>query len=93
MQAAVTKAENTGSYGVTFGGTGIYTFTGDATGNNPNIGPLIRGGTYTFNVQAGPSHPFYITTDDGTNFSAGAYVGEYTSGVTNSRAVGAWKAH
>ena len=87
MQAAVTKAENTGSYGVTFGGTGIYTFTGDATGNNPNIGPLIRGGTYTFNVQAGPGHPFYITTDDGTNFSAGAYVGEYTSGVTNSRAV------
>ena len=30
-------------------------------------------------------HPFYLTTDNGTNFAAGAYFGEYTSGVTGSR--------
>ena len=72
------------TYGVSFVNAGAYTFSGSRDGDNPNIGPLRRGGTYTFNVNAS-GHPFYFTTDNGTNFSAGTYFGEYTSGVTNSR--------
>ena len=72
------------SYSVTNNGAGAYTFSGSASGDNPNIGPFYRGGTYTFNVNA-TGHPFYLTTDNGTNFAAGTYFGEYTSGVTGSR--------
>lgn len=57
---------------------------GPADGTNPSIGPLYRGSTYTFHIDAA-GHPFYFTTDDGTNHGANAYVGEYTSGVTGSR--------
>ena len=53
-------------------------------GSNPQLGPVYRGGTYTFNISA-TGHPFYLTTDNGTNYSAGTYFGEYTSGVTGSR--------
>jgi hypothetical protein len=74
------------SYDVSFVSAGAYAFTGVASGDNPDIGPFYRGGTYTFNLDASLSgHPFYLTTDDGTNFSTGNYVGEYTSGVTGSR--------
>ena len=72
------------SYTVTNNGAGAYTFSGSASGDNPNIGPIYRGGTYTFNVNA-VGHPFYLTTDNGTNFAAGTYFGEYTTGVTGSR--------
>jgi hypothetical protein len=72
------------SYSVTNSGSGAYTFSGSAAGDNPNLGPIYRGGTYTFNVSA-TGHPFYLTTDNGTNFSAGTYFGEYTTGVTGSR--------
>jgi|13_taG_2_1085334.scaffolds.fasta_scaffold06358_2 hypothetical protein len=72
------------TYTVSFANAGAYTFSGPRDGDNPNIGPLRRGGTYTFNVNAS-GHPFYFTTDNGTNFSAGTYFGEYTSGVTGSR--------
>jgi hypothetical protein len=72
------------SYTVANNGSGAYTFSGSATGDNPNIGPFYRGGTYTFNVSA-VGHPFYLTTDNGTNFSSGTYFGEYTNGVTGSR--------
>jgi hypothetical protein len=65
-------------------GAGAYTFSGAAKGDNPNIGPFYRGGTYTVNITA-TGHPFYFTTDNGTNFSAGTYFGEYTAGVTGSR--------
>ena len=64
--------------------SGQYQFTGTAVGNNIEIGPLRRGNTYNFVVDAS-GHPFYLTTDNGDNFAAGSYVGEYTSGVTNSR--------
>jgi hypothetical protein len=72
------------SYTIANSGSGSYTFSGAAKGDNPNLGPVYRGGTYTFNVNA-TGHPFYLTTDNGTNFSAGTYFGEYTSGVTGSR--------
>ena len=72
------------TYTVTNNGAGAYTFSGPALGDNPNIGPLYRGGTYTFNVTA-TGHPFYFTTDNGTNFASGTYFGEYTDGVTGSR--------
>ena len=64
--------------------TGAYTFTGTQMGSNPELGPWRRGGTYTFDLTA-TGHPFYLTTDNGTNYVAGSYVGEYTTGVTGSR--------
>jgi hypothetical protein len=72
------------TYTVGNSGSGAYTFTGTANGSNPQLGPVYRGGTYTFNISA-TGHPFYLTTDNGTNYSAGTYFGEYTSGVTGSR--------
>jgi len=72
------------AYTVTNTASGSYTFSGSAKGDNPNLGPFYRGGTYTINISA-TGHPFYFTTDNGTNFSAGTYFGEYTSGVTGSR--------
>jgi len=72
------------SYTVTNNGAGAYTFSGPAQGDNLNIGPWYRGGTYTFNISA-IGHPLYLTTDNGTNFSMGGYFGEYTDGVTGSR--------
>ena len=77
-------APTTVTYNVSFVNPGAYTFTGAAAGDNVNLGPLYRGGTYTFSVNAS-GHPFYLTTDNGTNFSAATYFGEYTNGVTNSR--------
>jgi hypothetical protein len=57
-----------------------------ANGDNKNLGPMYRGGTYTFNLHSSiASHPFYLTTDNGTGFVANSYVGEYTTGVTGSR--------
>jgi len=74
------------AYDVSFATAGAYTFSGIAMGDNPDIGPLYRGGTYTFNLDASLSgHPFYLTQDDGTNWSQGQYVDEYTNGVTGSR--------
>jgi hypothetical protein len=74
------------TYDVSFANAGAYTFSGIAMGDNPDIGPLYRGGTYTFNLDASLSgHPFYLTQDDGTNWSQGQYVDEYTNGVTGSR--------
>ena len=72
------------SYTVTNNGVGAYTFSGNAEGDNPTIGPFYRGGTYTFNISA-TGHPFYLTTDNGTSFVAGGFVGEYTNGVIGSR--------
>ena len=72
------------SYTVTNNANGAYTFSGSAAGDNPNLGPIYRGGTYTFNISA-TGHPMYLTTDNGSNFSAGTYFGEYTTGVTGSR--------
>lgn len=66
--------------------TGAFVFSGNAHGNNPNVGPFYRGGTYTFNLSNATGHPFYLTEDSGAGFVAGQYVDEWTSGVTNSRA-------
>jgi hypothetical protein len=74
------------TYNVSFTTSGAYTFMGTQMGNNPNIGPLYRGGTYTFNLANSLSgHPFYLTTDNGGNFVSNTFVGEYTNGVTGSR--------
>lgn len=73
------------SYNVTTT-TGAWVFSGNAHGNNPNIGPFYRGGTYTFNLSNATGHPFYLTEDSGAGFVAGQYVDEWTGGVTNSRA-------
>ena len=65
---------------------GLYKFDkeGMIEGTNRTIN-LYRGGTYRFRVNA-PGHPFYITTDDGSHFTPGAYFGEYLLGVTGTRA-------
>ena len=70
------------SYDVTANGSIAYNFSG-VTGDNPVI-TVYRGATYTFNVNSG-GHPFYLTTDDGSGYGSGSYVGEYTDGVTGSR--------
>ena len=49
-----------------------------------DIEAVYRGGTYTFNLNV-TGHPFYLTTDDGTNWTQGGYAGEYTNGVSGSR--------
>lgn len=69
--------------------SGEYEYTGTAVGSNLNVGPLRRGNTYNFILDSTTNgHPFYLTTDDGSGFVAGSYVGEYTNGVTNSRSQG-----
>lgn len=72
------------TYVVTNNAAGAYTFSANAQGDNQTLGPLYRGGTYIFKVEAS-GHPFYITEDNGTGFVSGQYVGEFTSNVTNSR--------
>ena len=65
---------------------GLYKFDkeGMIEGTNRTIN-LYRGGTYRFRVNAA-GHPLYVTTDDGSHFTPGAYFGEYLLGVTGSRA-------
>ncbi len=74
------------NYNVVNVASGDYVFTGGRL-NGQQTEPtltLYRGETYTFNVNA-VGHPFYLTTDDGSSYSSGGYVGEFVSGVTNSR--------
>ena len=76
------------SYDVAFANAGAYTFSGSVAGDNPSIGPIYKGGTYTFNLDATLSgHPFYLSTIDSVDggYTAGTYAGEYTSGVVGSR--------
>jgi hypothetical protein len=78
------------TYNVAANGSGAYSISGSGVGENRNIGPLYRGATYTFNLDTSlANHPFYITTDNGTGFVSGQYVGEYTTGITGSRGNGA----
>lgn len=79
------------SYGFINSGSGGWEATavgqqahGPAAGINPTLGPLYRGSTYSFVINAS-GHPFYFTTDDGTNYSSNQYFNEYTDGVTGSR--------
>ena len=66
---------------------GGYFMSGMAgEGTNVTLGPVRRGGTYTFTLDTSlAGHNFYLTTDNGTGFVANTYVGEYTTGVTGSR--------
>ena len=85
------------NYAVSFANAGAYTIGENmaanihhddsaANGENKSLGPMYRGSTYTFNLHSSiASHPFYLTTDNGTGFVANTYVGEYTTGVTGSR--------
>lgn len=59
--------------------TGAYVINSE---NNPAL-TFYRGSTYTFALDgtSTSNHPFYFATSN-----AGSYAGEYTSGVTNSRA-------
>jgi len=47
---------------------------------------LYRGKTYNFVTDAAVSETFYLTTSDAAAWTSGNYVGEYTTGVTGSRA-------
>ena len=70
--------------------SGAYVFNGGGFNNvqNPTL-TLYEGGTYTFNMNAA-GHPFYLTTDDGSNWTSAGYVGQYTTGevVTGNRETG-----
>ena len=45
---------------------------------------LYRGKSYTFNYSGfeGATHPFYLSSDSGSQWEAGSKTGEYTTGVT-----------
>jgi hypothetical protein len=74
------------TYNVSFVNPGSYMIMGPAMGSNASLGPVRRGGTYTFNLDSSISgHPFYLTTASVDSFSSGNYIGEYTTGVTGSR--------
>lgn len=73
------------TYNVSSNGSSAYSFSGTAHGDNVNLGPWRRGGTYIVSLDDISGHPFYLTTDNGTNFEMGQYVDEYTDGVTGSR--------
>ena len=63
-----------------------YSFNGGEFSNAEKpVLNLKEGGTYTFNLNVS-GHPFYFTVDDGSNHASGSYVGEYTTGITGSRA-------
>jgi hypothetical protein len=77
----------------------IYTVAQDASGfiiegtrlGKGEIDPsliLYRGKTYDFVLDVGVTEAFYLTTSDDTAWVSGSYVGEYTTGVTGSRATG-----
>ena len=82
LSGSATSSPTNETYNATNNASTAWNFT-EATGDNPVL-TLYRGATYTFNISAS-GHPFYFTTDDGTNFVSGTYVDEYTSGVTGSR--------
>ena len=74
------------SFNVTNQASGDYLISGGRL-NGQQVEPtltLYRGLEYTFEVDAS-GHPFYFTTDDGSNYASGTYFGEYTQGVTGSR--------
>jgi len=84
-----TLETHTANYTVSHQTVGKYTFAGDAMADNPTLGPMYRGGTYTFTLDSSlANHPFYLTTDNGTGFISNAYVGEFTTGVTGTRGNG-----
>ena len=62
------------SFTVTNSGNGAYVIDGS---NNPTLN-LLRGFTYTFNINAS-GHPFYIKTSQTTGTG-----NQYTSGVTGN---------
>jgi len=64
-------------FNVTNSGASAYVFTGAANGQNPTI-TLVRGITYTFNVNAS-GHPFWIKTAQTSGTS-----NAYNTGVTNN---------
>jgi len=69
---------------------GQYVYSGIATGANTDIGPLYKGGTYTFQLDSSANgHPFYLSTDSaGAPYTSGGYTNEYLDGVTGSRVNG-----
>ena len=64
-------------FNVTNDGSSFYVFNGAAVGNNPTL-TLVRGITYTFNLNAS-SHPFWIKTT-----SSSGTGNAYNTGVTNN---------
>ena len=67
-------ASGSRSYTVTNSGSGAYVIDGS---NNPTLN-LLRGFTYTFNINAS-GHPFYIKTSQTTGTG-----NQYTNGVTGN---------
>jgi len=73
-------------FNVEASGSSDYIFNSEKLPTNsadPTI-VVYRGLNYTFELDAA-GHPFYITTDDGTNYVSGSYVGEYTTNVSGTR--------
>lgn len=71
-------------------GESDFIFNGTRLGRN-ELDPelvLYRGETYVFELNAEVTDNFYFTTNDFTSYVSGTYVGEYLTGVTNSRGTG-----
>jgi hypothetical protein len=73
-------------YAVTAEGSSNYIFNSTKLPSDSADPKLVvyRGLDYQFSMDA-LGHPFYLTTDDGTGYVSGTYVGEYTTNVTGSR--------
>ena len=68
---------NVSSY--SYYGSLYYSFSGGASGNNPDLSVNVSSGdTLTFNMSA-PGHPFYIKTSLGSGSS-----GAYSTGVSGN---------
>jgi len=81
-----TLVSPTVNYTVSAATANVFTMGDSADGDNKNLGPVYVSGTYTFTLNSNlVNDPFYLTTDNGTNWVANAYFGEYTTGVTGSR--------
>jgi plastocyanin len=65
------------TYNVINNGASIYTFSGDATGDDPTLN-IREGDLITFNVES-PGHPFWIKTSNVTGTGSAV-----TSGITNN---------
>ena len=74
------------TFTVTASNTSNYTFSGDATGDDPNISCLV-GDTLVFNLSTGViNHPFWIKTARTTGTGSGVFTG--TLSPSNGRTTG-----
>lgn len=73
------------TYSVVANGASSYTFSGDATGDNPTLN-VVEGDILTFNVDS-TNHPFWIKTEPVTGTGSGVTTGSITGNGTETGTV------